>query len=154
MTFDDECMRQALEQALYAASSNEVPVGAVIVHRLNKEVIAKSHNKIETERNPTAHAELLAINAACKLLGNKNLAEYDLYVTLEPCAMCAAAIAHSRIGRVFYGASDYKMGAIENGVRFFTSHTCHHHPEIYLGIMAEESEKLLKDFFKKLVNVG
>ncbi|MES2215007.1 MAG: nucleoside deaminase [Pseudomonadota bacterium] len=150
MTFDDECMRQALEQAMNAAAHNEVPVGAVIVNRLDREIIARAYNKVETENNAIAHAEILAINTACRMLNTKNLAECDLYVTLEPCAMCSAAISHSRIGRVFYGASDPKMGAVENGVRFFTNHTCHHRPEIYVGMMAEESEVLLKNFFKGL----
>lgn len=148
--FDDECMRQALEQALFGASNNEVPVGAVIAHRFDKEIVARASNQVEVEHNPTAHAELVAITTACKMINSKNLTDYDLYVTLEPCTMCAAAIAHARIGRIFYGASDTKMGAIEHGVRFFTNKACHHHPEIYMGILADESEVLLRNFFKEL----
>jgi len=150
MNFDNDCMKQALEQALYASSSKEVPVGAVIVNRLTRHILSKTHNMVESDNNPLHHAEILAINHACKILHSKNLSECDIYITLEPCAMCAAAIAHAKIGRIFYGASDIKSGAIENGVRFFTHSTCHHHPDIYIGILAQESETLLRDFFHTL----
>lgn len=150
MNFDDSFMREALEQALYAMTSDEVPVGAVIVSREKREVVARAYNKVEVNCDPTHHAELIAINEACKYLRTKNLKNYDIYVTLEPCAMCAAAISYSRIGRLFYGASDPKMGGVENGVRFFTNHNCLYRPEIYPGIMAQESEILLKNFFADL----
>lgn len=140
----------ALEEAKKAVIASEVPVGAVIVRREDGEVIALGHNQVENKQNPTMHAEMLVINEACKKLQVKNLSEYDLYVTLEPCAMCACAISHARLGRLFYGASEPKTGAVESGVRFFTSSNCHHRPEIYPGMMAEESRQLLQDFFKNL----
>lgn len=150
MTFDNKYMRNALGNALYAEASDEVPVGAVIVSRATGEIIAESHNKVELDQNPLRHAEIIAIEAACKLLKTKNLSHCDLYVTLEPCTMCAAAISYARIGRLFYGAYDPKQGAVENGVRFFTQESCMHRPEIYDNIMAEESSELLKRFFEKL----
>jgi tRNA(adenine34) deaminase len=150
MTFNDEYMRLALEQALYAMSSQEVPVGAIIVNRKSGEIVGRGYNQMEAASNPTYHAELLAINDACKNTRSKNLCDCDIYVTLEPCTMCAAAISNARIGRVFYGANDPKMGAVEHGVRFFTSHTCHHRPEVYVGIMALESQELMKQFFNRL----
>jgi cytosine deaminase len=153
MSFDDECMRQALEQALYAETSHEVPVGAVIVNRLNRQIIARAHNRMELDNNPTCHAEILAISQACKFLSTKNLGECDIYVTLEPCAMCAAAVSYAKIGRLFYGAGDPKIGAVEHGVRFFTNSACYHRPEIYVGIMADESVALLKNFFRELRNI-
>ncbi len=143
-------MLMALYEAKIAAIASEVPVGAVIICPKTSEVIASAHNKVEELSNPTMHAEMIVINEACKLLKTKNLADYDLYVTLEPCAMCASAISHAKIGRLFYGASEPKTGAVENGVRFFTSSNCHHRPEIYPGILAEESKDILQDFFKKL----
>lgn len=143
-------MNLALEEAYKAFKIGEVPVGAIIVDSKTKEVIARGHNLVESYSNPTFHAELLAINEACKLLGEKHLLSCDIYVTLEPCAMCAAAISYSRIKRLFYGASDSKSGGIENGVRFFTNANCHYKPEIYPGIKAEESSKILTDFFKAL----
>lgn len=150
MNFDNEYMRLALEQAMDAASLGEVPIGAVIVDRVTKDVISKAHNMVEADNNPLHHAEILAIHRACSILQSKNLSNCDIYVTLEPCAMCAAAIAHARIGRIFYGAGDTKAGAIENGVRYFTHNTCHHHPDIYIGILEEASEEMLKEFFRKL----
>ena len=150
MNFDNECMRQALEQALYAFASQEVPVGAVVVNRLTRQVVSKAHNTIERDENPLHHAEILAIHDACKVMNTKNLSECDMYVTLEPCAMCAAAVAHARIGRLFYGASDTKLGAVENGVRFFTNSACNHRPDIYIGILENESSELLKKFFQEL----
>lgn len=150
MSFDNQYMRQALENALFAGAADEVPVGAIIVVRDSGEVIAKSYNKVEEENNPLRHAEMIAIEAACKRLKSKNLSSCDMYVTLEPCAMCAAAISYARIGRLFYGAADEKQGAVENGPRFFTQSTCLHRPEIYDGIMAEESANLMRNFFSNL----
>ena len=139
-------MDLALVQARAAAAAGEVPVGCVIVR--NDTVIAKTHNRTLAERDPTAHAEMLALRAAAAALGSERLADCDLYVTLEPCAMCAAAMAFARIRRLYYGAADPKGGAIENGVRFFTAPTCHHRPEVYGGIGEAEAAALLKDFFR------
>lgn len=150
MNFDQKYMREALENAMYAKSSGEVPVGAVIVERSSGQILSRGYNQMETTSNPLRHAEMIAIEAACKELKSKNLSDCDLYVTLEPCAMCSAAISYSRINRLFYGASDKKQGAVENGVRFFTQHSCMHRPEVYEGIMAEESKALLQAFFENL----
>lgn len=152
MRFDNQHMARALENALFAQANGDVPVGAVIVNRETDELIASGYNKVEAQSNPLRHAELIAIESACKKLKTKNLSEYDMYVTLEPCAMCASAISHAKIGRLFYGASDTKGGAIENGVRFFTQETCMHRPEVYNGILAEESSEMLKLFFENLRN--
>lgn len=150
MNFNNQHMKQALENALFAGAAEEVPVGAVIVIRDSGEVLAAAYNKVEAENNPLRHAEIVAIEEACKKLKSKNLSNCDMYVTLEPCAMCAAAVSFARIGRLFYGASDEKQGAVENGPRFFTQSTCLHRPEIYDGIMAEESANLMKNFFGNL----
>ena len=139
-------MDMALDEARAAAARGEVPVGAVLV-RDGKE-IARAGNRTLADKDPTAHAELLAIRAAAKALGSERLTDCDLYVTLEPCAMCAAAISFARIRRLYYGAADPKGGAVENGVRFFASPTCHHRPEIYGGIGERDAAKLLTDFFK------
>lgn len=138
-------MRAALEAARAAAESGEVPVGAVIVR--GDTVIATAANAPRTLNDPTAHAEMLAIRAAATALGSDRLEGCDLWVTLEPCAMCAGAIAHARIARVYYGASDPKGGAVEHGPRFFAQPTCHHRPEIYSGIGEGEAGALLRDFF-------
>ncbi len=150
MNFDNQHMRSALEQALYAQASGEIPVGAVIVMRATGQIVSSGYNLVETDENPTRHAEIIAIEAACRMLQNKNLNECDLYVTLEPCAMCAGAISHARVGRLFYGASDPKQGAVEHGPRFFTQETCMHRPEVYDGIMAEESGQIIRAFFEHL----
>jgi len=139
-------MDLALAEARAAAAAGEVPVGCVVVR--NGAVIAKTHNRAIVDRDPTAHAEMLAIRAAAAALGSERLADCDLYVTLEPCAMCAAAMAFARIRRLYYGAADPKGGAVENGVRFFTAPTCHHRPEVYGGIGEAEAAALLKDFFR------
>jgi tRNA(adenine34) deaminase len=139
-------MDLALAQARAAAAAGEVPVGCVVVR--NDTVIAKTHNRTIADRDPTAHAEMLAVRAAAAALGSERLADCDLYVTLEPCAMCAAAMSFARIRRLYYGAADPKGGAVENGVRFFTASTCHHRPEVYGGIGAAEAAALLKDFFR------
>ena len=139
-------MDLALAQARAAAAVGEVPVGCVVVR--NGTVIAKTHNRTIVDRDPTAHAEMLAIRAAAAAFGSERLADCDLYVTLEPCAMCAAAMAFARVRRLYYGAADPKGGAVENGVRFFTAPTCHHRPEVYGGIGAAEAAALLKDFFR------
>jgi tRNA(adenine34) deaminase len=140
-----EPMRAALNAARAAAAAGEVPVGAVVVR--DGEVIATAANAPRSLADPTAHAEILAIRAAAKALGNDRLEDCDLWVTLEPCAMCAGAIAHARIARLYYGASDAKGGAVEHGPRFFGQPTCHHRPEVYPGIGSEESATLLRGFF-------
>lgn len=150
MNFDNKHMRRALENALFAQAGGEVPIGAVIVKRDSDEVVTTGYNKVESDNNPLRHAEMVAIESACKLLKTKNLSDCDMYVTLEPCAMCAAAASFARLGRIFYGAADEKGGAIENGPRFFTQATCMHRPEVYEGIMAEESRNLIKNFFGNL----
>ena len=138
-------MRAALDVAAEAARVGEVPVGAVVVRR--GVVIATAANAPRTLHDPTAHAEMLAIRAAAAAIGGDRLGECDLWVTLEPCAMCAGAIAHARIARLYYGASDPKGGAVEHGPRIFTQPTIHHRPEIYPGIGDTESAALLRDFF-------
>lgn len=150
MIFDDQHMRYALEHALLAQNLGEVPVGAIVVDRSTGEVVAASHNRVEGDANPMRHAEMIAIESACRILKCKNLSGYDLYVTLEPCTMCAAAISHARIDRLFYGAPDVKQGAVENGVRFFTHESCMHRPEVYNGILSDESSNMLKEFFENL----
>ena len=139
-------MDQALDLARAAAAAGEVPVGCVVVR--NGDVIAGAGNRTLTDRDPTAHAEMLAIRQAARTLGSERLADCDLYVTLEPCAMCAGAISFARIRRLYYGAADPKGGAVDNGVRFFAAATCHHRPEVYAGIGESEASALLKDFFK------
>jgi tRNA(adenine34) deaminase len=135
----------ALDEARAAAGRGEVPVGCVIVRE--GAVIAQAGNRTLADRDPTAHAELLAIRQAAEALGSERLTDCDLYVTLEPCTMCVAAISFARIQRLYYGASDPKGGAVESGVRFFSSPTCHHRPDVYGGIGESEAAALLKDFF-------
>lgn len=143
--FDAAPMHHALAAARAAADSGEVPVGAVVMQA--GRVIATAANAPRALADPTAHAEILAIRAAAQALGRDRLEDCDLWVTLEPCAMCAGAIAHARIARLYYGASDPKGGAVEHGPRFFTQPTCHHRPDIYPGIAEAESAALLRDFF-------
>lgn len=138
-------MRRALAAAAQAAATGEVPVGAAITR--GGQVIAVAANAPRALADPTAHAEILAIRAAAQALGRDRLEGCDLWVTLEPCAMCAGAIAHARIGRVYYGADDAKGGAVAHGPRFFTQPTCHHRPEVYGGIGEAEAAALLKGFF-------
>ena len=138
-------MGEALAQARAAAARGEVPVGALVVK--DGIVIARAGNRTLADRDPTAHAEMLAIRAACEALGSERLVGCDIVVTLEPCPMCAAAISFARIRRLYYAASDPKGGAVENGVRFYASPTCHHAPEVYGGIRESEASALLRDFF-------
>ena len=140
-------MEVALEEARRAARRGEVPVGAVIVR--DGAIVAAASNRPRELSDPTAHAEMLAIRAAAKALGDERLGDCDLYVTLEPCAMCAAAISFARVRRLYFGATDPKGGAVESGVRFFSSPTCHHAPEIYGGIREAEAAALLRDFFRE-----
>jgi len=139
-------MGDALTLAQAAIALDEVPVGAVIVK--HGQIIGRGHNRTRIDHDPTAHAEIVAIRQATHFLGNDRLEDCDLWVTLEPCTMCAGAIAHARIGRLYYGADDPKGGAVDSGVRFFDSPTCHHRPEIYAGIDGARSARLLLDFFQ------
>lgn len=138
-------MRAALAAAHEAAATGEVPVGAVIVQA--GQIIATAANAPRALHDPTAHAEILAIRAAAKLLGRDRLDGCDLWVTLEPCAMCAGAISHARLDRLYYGADDAKGGAVAHGPRFFTQPTCHHRPDVYAGIGEGDAAALLKAFF-------
>ena len=138
-------MARALTAAREAAAAGEVPVGAAVM--LGTRVIAVAANAPRALNDPTAHAETLAIRAAARALGRDRLADCDLWVTLEPCAMCAGAIAHARLRRLYYGAADPKGGAVEHGPRFFTQPTCHHRPDVYGGIGEGEAAALLRAFF-------
>jgi tRNA(Arg) A34 adenosine deaminase TadA len=139
-------MDQALEEARAAAARGEVPVGAVLVSP-EGHVVARAGNRTRELSDPTAHAEILVIRDLCAALGSERLPRYDLYVTLEPCPMCAMAISAARLARVYYGASDPKSGGVAQGPRIFSHSQCHHVPEVYDGIAAAEAERLLKDFF-------
>ncbi|GAA4215686.1 nucleoside deaminase [Sagittula sp. NFXS13] len=141
-------MDEALSMAREAGARGEVPVGAVVVSP-SGDVVARDGNRTRELCDPTAHAEVLVLRAACAALGSDRLPGHDLYVTLEPCPMCAAAISFARIGRVYYGASDPKSGGVERGARVFSQPQCHHVPEVYDGISAEPAAALLRDFFKE-----
>ncbi|WP_217569980.1 nucleoside deaminase [Mesorhizobium sp. GbtcB19] len=145
-------MALALEEAEAAANRGEVPVGAVIAD--GSTVVAKAGNRTRELADPTAHAEMLAIREACQKLASERLTGHDLYVTLEPCAMCAGAISFARLRRLYFGAADEKGGAVVNGVRFFASPTCHHTPDVYPGIGESEASLILKDFFREKRNGG
>jgi tRNA(adenine34) deaminase len=138
-------MELALQEAEAAAKRGEVPVGCVVVQ--DGAVIARAGNRTLTDRDPTGHAEMLALREAARALGSERLTACDLYVTLEPCTMCAAAISFARIRRLYFGAPDPKGGAVDSGVRFFSQPTCHHRPEVYGGIHEAKAAALLKDFF-------
>lgn len=138
-------MDEALEIAVAAMRAGEVPVGAIVVR--GGEIIARADNRTLRERDPTAHAEIIALREAARKLNSERLNDCDLYVTLEPCTMCAAAISFARIRRLYYGAADPKGGAVESGVRFFASPTCHHRPEVYGGIQGSRAAELLRAFF-------
>ncbi|ALA18104.1 MULTISPECIES: nucleoside deaminase [unclassified Chelatococcus] len=142
-----DAMAIALAEAEAAAARGEVPVGAVVVR--DGFVLARAGNRTRELNDPSAHAEMLAIRAACGVLADERLTGCDLYVTLEPCPMCAAAISFARIRRLYFGAGDPKGGAVENGVRLYASPTCHHAPEVYGGIRESEAARLLKDFFRE-----
>jgi tRNA(Arg) A34 adenosine deaminase TadA len=139
-------MAVALDEARAAAARGEVPVGAAVVSQ--GRVIARAGNRTRELNDPTAHAEMLAIRMACEALGQERLSGCDLHVTLEPCPMCAAAISFARIRRLYFGASDPKGGAVENGVRLYGSASCHHAPEVYGGMSEGEAAALLRDFFR------
>lgn len=140
-------MALAMAQARAAALRGEVPVGAVVVR--DGKVLASAGNRTLELKDPSAHAEMLAIRIACQVIGSERLIDCDLYVTLEPCPMCAAAISFARLRRLYFGAYDPKGGAVESGVRLYASPTCHHAPEVYGGLSESEAAALLRDFFKE-----
>jgi tRNA(adenine34) deaminase len=140
-------MAMALDEARAAGARGEVPVGCVIVR--DGAVVARAGNRTLADRDPTAHAEIIAIRAAAASLGSERVDACDLYVTLEPCAMCAGAVAFARIRRLYYAAADPKGGAVDNGVKFFASPTCHHRPEVYGGLAEAEAGALLREFFRE-----
>ncbi|TWB73177.1 tRNA(Arg) A34 adenosine deaminase TadA [Nitrospirillum amazonense] len=146
---DPSPMERAFAEAASAAARGEVPVGAVIVDPASGAVLAAASNRTEELADPTAHAEVLAIRAACAAVGQPRLPGLDLYVTLEPCALCAAAISFARLRRVYFGAYDPKGGAVEHGPRFFSQATCHHAPDTYGGLQERRAGALLQDFFKE-----
>lgn len=137
----------AFAEAEAAAARGEVPVGAVVADKAGN-VIARAGNRTLELKDPTAHAEMLAIRAAAEILGSERLVDCDLHVTLEPCAMCAAAISFARIRRLYFSAGDEKMGAVEHGPRFYGQPTCHHAPDVYSGLGEDRAKALLKDFFR------
>ena len=130
-----------------AGKAGEVPIGCVVVRK--DEVIATGANRTLTDRDPTGHAEIIALREAAKKIGSERLVDCDLYVTLEPCTMCAGAISFARVRRLYYGAADPKGGAVESGVRFFAAPTCHHAPDVYSGVGESEAARLLKEFFRE-----
>jgi tRNA(Arg) A34 adenosine deaminase TadA len=144
---DNQPMERAFTLAREAADKGEVPVGAVVVDPATGAVVGEGGNLVETANDPSAHAEIVAIRAACAAIGKPRLDGFDLYVTLEPCAMCAQAIAHARLRRLYFGAYDPKGGGVEHGARVFERPTCHHRPEAYGGIREAEAADLLRDFF-------
>lgn len=148
----EDYMRRALELAKKAAENDEVPIGAVVVDRQTGKIIAEAGNQSAHNGDATAHAEILAIQRACKELRQTRLWDMDLYVTLEPCTMCAGAISFARISNLYFGATDEKGGAIVSGVKFFEASTCHHRPHVESGILAAECSKLLQYFFKQKRN--
>ena len=147
-------MQKALELAKQAASQDEVPIGCIIVNPQTQEILAETFNLTQHIEDATAHAEIRAIQQACKKMGTNRLREMDLYVTLEPCTMCAAAISFARINNLYFGAPDTKGGAVINGVKFYEQLTCNHRPNVHYGILEKECSKILKDFFqsKRLKN--
>jgi tRNA(adenine34) deaminase len=146
MSFKNDYMLKAINIAMQAFKNNEVPVGAIIVH--DNKIIASTHNLTEVNFNPILHAEMIAISEASALLKTNKLVDCDMYVTLEPCPMCAQAISFARIRRLYFGAFDTKGGGVENGPRIFNSSSCHHKPEVYGGISEMECSKLLTNFFQ------
>lgn len=144
----EEYMRLALELAQEAKAQDEIPVGCLIVDPKKDKIIAKAHNLNQHGTDATAHAEIKAIQRACKKLGQNRLRGLDMYVTLEPCTMCAAAISFARIKDLYFGAYDPKGGAVVNGIRFYDQRTCHHKPEVSGGLLQEECSAILKEFFR------
>jgi tRNA(Arg) A34 adenosine deaminase TadA len=149
MSGQSNFMQLALAEARLAAASGEVPVGAVLVDGVTGELLARAYNRVDTDTDPTAHAELLVIREAATTRGAKRLEACDLYVTLEPCPMCAQAISFARLRRLYYGAADPKGGGVEHGPRIFAQATCHHRPEIYGGIDEAAAAAVLREFFRE-----
>ena len=145
---DEDYMRQALILAQQAFAEDEVPIGCVIVDPSSGKVISSAYNLSQHSADATAHAEILAIQSACKKLNQNRLRDLDMYVTLEPCTMCAAAISFARIRKLFFGAYDQKGGGVASGIKFYEQPTCHHRPQVQGGILEDECSTLLKDFFK------
>lgn len=145
-------MQKALDLARLSAEEDEIPVGCLIVNSRTGEIIASSHNLSQHSEDATAHAEIIAIREACKKLNQNRLWDMDMYVTLEPCTMCSAAISFARIKNLYFGAHDEKGGAVANGVKFYEQKTCHHKPNVVGGILEEECSQILKDFFKNKRN--
>lgn len=141
-------MEMAIKEARFASENGEVPVGAVIANRESGQVVSKAANKTKSSRRATAHAEMIAIEEAMKVMNSEWLTGCDIYVSLEPCPMCAHAISLARLDRLYFAASDTKGGGVENGPRIFESKSCNHKPEIYSGIMEKESSQLIRNFFK------
>lgn len=141
-------MALAFEEAEAAGARGEVPIGAVVIEAATGRVLARAGNEVEAAHDPTAHAELLALRRAGAMLGAPRLVDCDLYVTLEPCPMCAAAVSFARIRRLYYGATDPKGGGVEHGARVFEQPTCHHKPELYGGLQESRASELLKNFFR------
>ncbi len=144
---DHSRMYEALEEARLAAERDEVPIGAVLVHQKTGNIVAKAGNRSIEMADPTAHAEILVIREMCRKLGVQRLPEYDLYVTIEPCPMCAAALSFARVGTVIFGASDPKSGGITSDVNLYAHSQLHHKPHVKFGLMAEDCGKIMKDFF-------
>ncbi|MBQ9271012.1 MAG: nucleoside deaminase [Alphaproteobacteria bacterium] len=145
----EEYMQIALDLARQAAQKDEVPIAALIVNPTTGEIIASAANESAHGSDATAHAEILAVQRACEKLGTTRLWNMDMYVTLEPCTMCAAAISFTRIRKLVFGATDIKGGAVVSGVKFYEAPTCHHRPQIVSGVCAEQCSELIKDFFKQ-----
>ena len=148
MVLTSPYMAEAMAAAKSARDAGEVPVGAVLVQ--GGRIVARAHNLVRSRPDPTAHAEILVLREAALMLGSERLEDCDLYVTLEPCAMCAQAIAFARVRRLYYAAGDEKGGGVDHGARIFAQSTCHHRPEVISGLMESESAALLKDFFASL----
>lgn len=142
----NQFMQYALDLAMQGAEAGEVPIAALVVK--DNQIVAGFYNRVETFADPTAHAEMLVIRAACDMLDSPRLTDCDLYVTLEPCPMCATAISFARIKRLYFAAHDPKGGGVENGPRIFSQPTCHHKPEVYGGIAEHQAGEMLKEFFR------
>ena len=147
---NEEIIKIALQKAEEAFAREDVPVGAVVFNSITGEVLCAAGNRVEADNNPLAHAEMLVLQEACRLLGRPNLTGYSLFSTVEPCPMCAGAIAWAKPDAVYFGASDEKSGAVESGIRLFDQESCHYHPPVESGFEAEECARLMKDFFKRL----
>ena len=147
--FENSHMKEAYAQAVEAFEKDEAPVGVVIVHHERDEIVLKVYNQMRMRKDPTAHAEMIAIQTLSQILKSERLDAYDIYVTLEPCAMCAAAISYARFNALYFGAYDVKSGGVEHGAKFFEQKTCHHRPTVFGGILAKKNRALIQKFFKQ-----